>query len=83
MKTLQEQTTELAEQLPEKKLGVKELEEKNKELAEQQAGLDSALVKAVLSQLPEQEAKKNFKKIASTQLSQKEVKGAWFQQLAS
>ena len=62
---------------------VKELEEKNKELEEQQTGLDSALVKAGLSQLSAKEAKKSFKKIASTQLPQQEVKGAWFEQLAS
>ena len=76
MQELEEQNTDLTEQ-------VKELEEKNKELEEQQTDLDSALVKAVLSQLSEQEAKQNFKKIASTQLPQQEVMGAWFEQLAS
>ena len=69
---LEEQPTELPEQ-------EKELAEKNKELEEQPAGLDSALVKAVLSQLREkqelkfftmiaEEAQKSFKKIASIQL---------------
>ena len=76
VKELEQQNTDLTER-------VKELEEKNKKLEEQQVGLDSALVKAVLSQLSEQEAKKNFKKIAFTQLPQQEVMGAWFEQLAS
>ena len=83
VKGLEEQTTELTKQLPEGTLEVKELEEKNKELEGQQADLDSALVKAELSQLSEKEAKKSLKKIASTQLPQQEVKGAWLEQLAS
>ena len=89
-KELEEQTKELTKQVKELEEqntnfteNVKEIEEKNKELEEQQTGLDSALVKAVLSQLSAKEAKKSFKKIASTQLSQQEVKGAWFEQLAS
>ena len=76
VKELEAQTTDLTEK-------VKELAEKNKELEEQQTGLDSALVKAALSQLSAKEAKKSFKKIASTQLPQQEVKGAWLEQLAS
>ena len=76
MKELEEQNTDLTEK-------VKELEEKNKEPEEQPVDLDSALFKAVLSQLSEQEAKKSFKKIASTQLPQQEVMGAWFEQLDS
>ena len=71
----EEKTTELTEK-------VKELEEKNKELEEPQADLDPALVKAVLSQLSQQEAERSFKKISSTQLPQRKEKGAWFEQLA-
>ena len=69
-----------------------QLEEKNKELQEQPADLDIALIKTVLLQLPEEieldfnmmigeEACKSFRQMASTQLPQQEVKGAWLEQL--
>ena len=91
---LEEQTTEirklkakeLEEQIAAITKKVEELEktttdlEKTKELEEQQAELDSALVEAVLSQLPEQ---KSFKNIPYNQLPHQEVKGTWFEQLAS
>ena len=51
MKELEEQNTDFTE-------NVNELEEKNKELEEQQTGLDSALVKAVLSQLPQRKPRR-------------------------
>ena len=82
-KELTKQVKELEEQNTDHTEKVQELEEKNKELEEQQVGLDSVLVKAVLTHLQEQEAKKSFKKIASTQLPQQEVMGAWFEQLDS
>ena len=91
---LKNQNKELAEHSKELEEQTKELEETNRELEEQQADLDSALVKALLLQFPEateldfnmmigEEACKSFTQIASTQLPQQEVKGAWFEQLAS
>ena len=71
------------------------LKRRNKELEEQQAGLAIALIKTALLQLAEEEkeldfnmmigeeACKSFRQMASTQLPQQEVKGAWLAQLAS
>ena len=102
IKELEEQQADLKTQHKELTAHSKELEEptkelegKHKELEKQQAGLDIALVKAVLSQLAEEEkeldfnmmigeeACKSFTQIASTQLPQQDVKGAWLEQLAS
>ena len=89
------QNKEFAEHSKELEEQTNQLEKKNKELEKQQAGLDIALVKAVLSQLAGEEkeldfnmmigeeACKSFTQIASTQLPQQDVKGAWLEQLAS
>ena len=93
IKELEEQQADLKNQKKELAEHSKEIEESNKELQEQPADLDIALIKTVLLQFPEEieldfnmmigeEACRSFRQIASTQLPQQEVKGAWSGQLA-